>query len=132
MSSWETDPDDVITLRVNNTEYGLKKVNDLSLGFELIAEKARSAGGQMRMTVVTHKRSWSANTSPLSPNDVDALITALRNIHFTKCEMQLDTFGANEWVDVYVEIDNIDRINFGEGGAWYKDGKELSLTIEEA
>ena len=130
MNFWDTNVEEVMVLKIDGTEYPVKKVTDLDTEYEIFAEKERSAGGQMRMTALTHKRRWVVDTAPMIPNDAIEIIDALRSINFTQCEMKLDIH--SDFIDVYVEIVNDERVQFGLNGEWYNNGRELRFEIEEA
>lgn len=130
MNMWNTNPEEVMILKIDGIEYPVKKVTELDTEYEIFGEKERSAGGQMRMTVLTHKRTWIVETGHLIPDDAYDIIDALRSIGFTKCQMKLDIFV--DFIDVYVDIIGDERVQFGKNGEWYNDGRILTLEIEEA
>lgn len=130
MALWEWNPDEVAFLKIAGTEYPVKKVTELDTEHNIIGEKERSAGGQLRSTVITVKRTWIVETAPMKPDDAYAIIDALYAINFTSCEFKLDIH--TDYIGVFVEIVNDERVQFGENGEWYKDGRQLTFEIEEA
>lgn len=92
---------------------------------QIIGDRARTAGGKMRQDLVTIKRTWQLQTRPITGTQANALFAVIDGA----VDFWLDEFGEDT-VKAYVTISD-KRSQFGLNGVWQKDGREITLTVEE-
>lgn len=127
---WDSGSDEhVVWFKVDGTEIGIPKINSLDTEIQEINNFERTAGGQLKGTIITYKRRWTFETAPLSPSVADDIISELESVYFGIIEFKTDEM--SDYVDGKVSLTDIERVQFGERGNWYKDGKQLSFEVEE-
>lgn len=126
---WDLNDDAVVTFQINSEEFDIPKVQDLSKEPLEISEYERSAGGQLRGVVITHRWTWRFETAPLPPDTVDPILDALENVSFGIIGFKTDEM--ENFVDAKVSIQTMERVKFGEFGSWYKDGYQITFEVEE-
>lgn len=128
---WNEEDAKVAYFKINDTIYGIPKISELRWIPIILGDRDRSAGGTMRAVIVTIKREWMFQTAPIPSSEANDIIDALEGAYYSNVEFRLDTMEENEWVEVYVDINRADRVQFGEKGEWHHDGVEIEFTVEE-
>ena len=96
-----------------------------------VGDEGRTVGGKLRRDAVVVKRIWNLQTRPMTKDEAAPLIDHLDGIMYSAVDFWLDEFGdTSKTVRAYVSIFE-ERVAFGRGGKWYKDGKQLTITVEE-
>lgn len=110
--------------------YEIPMVYDVKVGRITIGETARTAGGKLRQDVVAVKRSWTLSCRPVPKNKVDPLLYYLESTLYAEGAFWL--YGMGEPVSAMVtEVSEQVVACAGDDGTWYKDGRQLTITIEE-
>lgn len=104
----------------------------VQVGRELVAERTRTAGGKLRQDAIAVKRTWTLETRPMTKAQSDALTQAIDLAFGGPMSFWLDEFGPpGTTIEVFVEIQNEERVAFARDGVWHNDGRQLSLSIIE-
>lgn len=96
-----------------------------------VGDEGRTIGGKLRRDIVAIKRIWNIQTRPMTKDEAAPILDHLDSIMYSAVDFWLDEFGdmmrtVRAYASVYEE-----RVSFGRGGKWYKDGKQLAITVEE-
>jgi hypothetical protein len=118
------------TARIGGIE--IPAVYAVDIGHEVLGDKARTAGGKLRLDFVRVIHTWKLQTRPITKASRDALINFLDSIAWGACEFWLDEFGDPSNTRIaYVTVDSDERVQFWKDGVWQRDGRQMTLTIEE-
>ena len=120
------------TAKIDGIE--LKGVHAQTISRETPAEKTRTAGFKLRRDYPSRnapKRVWTLECRPQLREELYQLIQHLDSILWSRVEFELDEM--EESVMAYVDEGlGEDRTQFSRDGEWINDGREYSITIEEA
>ena len=119
---------------LNNGAVELPNVRAQQISWEVIADEGRTAGGRFRRDIVAIKRAWRLELSYLTRAQYDAIINYLNSVMFGAITFWLDEFGgaaSTDSIDVYVDIESDERVQFGSNGTWHSQGHNLTLLVRE-
>lgn len=110
-------------------------VYDVQMKTVYSGDSARTAGGKLRRDSVAVKRRWEIKCRPVPKEKIDPLLNYLESTLYAEGAFWLYEFGSeSNTVRAMVDPESISVKVVGipdEHGNWHKDGKELSLAIEE-
>lgn len=111
--------------------YEIPAVYDVQVSRISIGEQSRTASGKLRQDMVAVKRKWTLNCRPVPKHVVDPLLDYLESTLYAEGAFWL--FGMADAVVAKIDPDINEKIVAvaGEDGTWYKDGRQLTITIEE-
>jgi hypothetical protein len=115
--------------------YEIPKVYEVNETRLYVGETVRTAGGNLRRDTITVKRRWEIKCRPVPKSQLEPLLNHLENTLCAEDEFWLYEFGPEtNTVLAMVDPESIELNTVGvvdENGVWHKDGKQLSLAIEE-
>ena len=116
-------------------EIEIPKVYDVQESKIHMGDTARTVGGKLRRDSVAVKRKWAIKCRPVPKSEIDPLINHLKSTLYSEGAFWLYEFGdESNTVLAMVDPASVDLKTVGvvdDDGVWHKDGKELSLAIEE-
>lgn len=109
----------------------IPKVYDVQVSYQLIGDRARTAGGRLRQDAIADKRVWTIQTRPMTLAQATPLLTHLRGTLYAEGAFWIK--GLSAPVQARVDPDSLTErvVAFAEGGIWHNDGRQLTLVIEE-
>lgn len=116
-----------------NKALEIPNVSAQRIDWELVGERSRTAGGNMRQDLVAVKRTWKLTSIFVTPTYYTTIINTL-NILNWRGWFWLDEFGGTASTDsimAFYSIDEDERVQFRRGKQWINNGRRLVLTVTE-
>lgn len=110
--------------------YEIPRVYDVQVERILVGESARTAGGKLRQDAIAYKRRWTLLCRPVPKHRVDPLLYHLESALYAPGAFWL--YGMGGPVSAMVtEVSEQVVACAGDDGTWHKDGRQLTITVEE-
>lgn len=112
--------------------YPIPYVYAIIIDREILGDEARTASGKLRRDIVAVKRTWRLQTRPITKSEADTILSVLQTASHGVINFWIDDFGDEEnSIPAFVEVETEERVQFGRGGVWHPDGRQLSLIVVE-
>ena len=100
---------------------------------EMAADRRRTASNKRVQTIVGVKKIWDVTTTPLHPNEANALMELLDVIGFGEGLFWFEGAGLAVWATINPDILQ-EYVGFGDRktGEWIPFGRILSFVVEES